>query len=72
MAILFNKKGYGGMPKFVAIVLGLLVLAAGVALILTRLGVLTTIPAVPGVIVEIIIILAGILMLIEGFKGVGN
>jgi len=71
MGIIFNKKAQFGMgvSKFTAIILGLLVLGAGVVGLLGTLGMLE-LPELPDFIFQVVVIIAGIIMLVEGFKGI--
>jgi len=72
-----NKKGFGGMGmggggrimKILSFVLGLAVLAMGAIPILNSMGVIGfTISGIPGIIMNIILIVVGLLLIIDSVK----
>ncbi len=67
-----NKKGYGGVPKWLNFIMALVVLAGGALPLLSQFGIIGEIPDVPLLIIQIITVVAGILLLIDGFVGSGT
>lgn len=71
-SMMMNKKGYGGVPKILNFIMALIVLAGGALPLLAQFSIIGEIPSIPLLIIQIITIIAGILLLIDGIVGSGT
>lgn len=68
-----DKKGFiEPVPKLINLVMAIIVLATGGLGLLVKFGIIGEIPSIPLLIMEIVTVIAGILLLIDGFIGSGE
>ena len=67
--MMFNKKAQ--VSKMLNFVLALAVLAGGALPLLSKFGVIGEIPAIPILVIQILTVIAGIVLLFDGFLGSG-
>lgn len=70
---MMNKKGFiRPIPKMVNFLMSLIVLATGGIPLLVQFSIIGEVPAIPIIVMEIITAIAGFLLLLDAFMGVGS
>ncbi|MCA9478720.1 MAG: hypothetical protein KC535_06230 [Nanoarchaeota archaeon] len=66
--MLFNRKGQG-ILNGLNLLFAIIVLAGGALPLLSKFGVIGEIPAIPTIVIQILTIIGGFLLLLDGFMG---